>query len=126
MSKGIRDNQVKSVNKITQDEHEDNLDAKRVVNVGSDGEVIGNDLTINSGQDPVTGEVCAASGNTGLHTIDIKEGFQEAWDDLEVTIERPDGQPQQIITRKAGVDKERAELEYSAAGNFRRIRVYKI
>ena len=126
MSKGIRDNQVKPVNKIHQDEHEDNLDAKRVVNVGSDGEVIGSDITINSGGNQVTGEVCEVSGIAGLHTIDIKEGFQEMWDDIEVTVERPDGQPEELITRKNGIDKERALIEYSTAGNFRRMRVFKL
>lgn len=38
MSQGIRNNQVKAVNKITQDEHEDNLDAKRVTLVNEGGE----------------------------------------------------------------------------------------
>lgn len=38
MSDRIRDNQVKSVNNITQDEHEDRLDAKRVTLVDANGE----------------------------------------------------------------------------------------
>lgn len=40
MSEGIRGNQVKPINKITQDEHQDAADAKRVVFVSKDGEQI--------------------------------------------------------------------------------------
>lgn len=40
MSEGIPKNQIRSINKITEHEHEDNADAKRVVLVDENGEFI--------------------------------------------------------------------------------------
>lgn len=50
MSKGIPHNQVKTTNTITQAEHEDNADAKRVVIVSKDGEQIVDLILRNDGK----------------------------------------------------------------------------
>jgi hypothetical protein len=58
MSDGIRDNQIKSINNIHQDEHQDSADAKRVTLVNLDG-------TQNSPDNPIYVQLSNGSINIG-------------------------------------------------------------
>lgn len=54
MSDKIRDNKVKSLNNIYQDEHEDSADAKRVTLVDMNGDPVNIDISVSSGGKLVT------------------------------------------------------------------------
>jgi hypothetical protein len=60
-------------------------------------------------------------GTEFINTRIVNDAFTKPWDDIEVTVERPDGQPGELITRKDGVDQQRGTLTYFASGNFRRL-----
>ena len=72
----------------------------------------------------VSGDQCPGGGEVSLHVAVQNDAFTKQWDDLEVTIERSDGQPEEIISRKAGVDQQRAVITYNTAGDFKRIQVF--
>lgn len=70
---------------------------------------------------PPESKLTCPDGTEILNTRIMNDAFTKPWDDIEVTIERPDGQPQEIITRKDGVDQQRGTLTYFTSGNFRRL-----
>lgn len=66
-SKGFRNNQIKTRNKIEQDEHCDNADARRVTQVDADGEYAG------TAENPinVTGNLDIGLGATNVQIFNI-------------------------------------------------------
>lgn len=74
----LRNNKVKSVNNITQDEHEDSLDAKRVTLVDGDG----NPGLGNSSDNPIF--VRLSDGSISIGTVNAE---------LEVQLSHRDGAP---------------------------------
>jgi len=70
----------------------------------------------------VTGFSCP-DGSTAADVRVVHDGFTKAWDDIEVTARRGDGQPAEITTRKGGIDVQVGTLDYFADGEFQRLRV---
>lgn len=126
VGKRIKKNQITSVNTIIQNEHEDDLCAKRVVLTGLNGELVeAGQIKVEVGgvSVSVTGFTCPTSGVTSAAVTVQNDAFTKPWDDLEVTARRSDGQPAELTTRKGGVDQQVGTVEYFSDGEFRRITV---
>ena len=102
---------------------EEPIVAYRVISVDTEGNIVNAgqlQVEVDGESTNVNGDTCP-DGSTSVRTTIQNDAFTLPWDDLEVTQERPDGQPEIIISRKGGVDQQQATLTYTAAGNFQRI-----
>lgn len=122
----IKKNKITNQNTIIQNEHEEDLCARRVVLIGLDGSLAEAGqikVEVNGTSVNVSGFTCPSSGITSIATAVQNDAFTKPWDDLEVTAETADGQPATIVSRKAGVDQQVGTVTYFPSGNFRRITV---